>query len=185
MARSAPARIVSSRAAHLWDALGRAYDRLGLGEAAGSDPVFRDLVLARIVEPTSKLDSLRVLDEVGVAGVSYATLKRRLPTYATTGWRTGLAKACAAHAALGPTSLVLYDVSVRHEALVVRVEVRDHHRGRGRSRGCEAGGSLTGETTGRAGAALTKPWRASTAGWRGHGERVEEVYARNRRHHLS
>ena len=28
--------------------------------------MFRDLVLARIIEPTSKLDSLRVLDEVGV-----------------------------------------------------------------------------------------------------------------------
>lgn len=107
----APARIVSSRAGHLWDALERAYDSLGLGEAAGSDPVFRDLVLARIVEPTSKFDSLRVLGEVGVPTGSYATLKRRLPTYATTEWRGGLAKACAAHAALGPTSLVLYDVS--------------------------------------------------------------------------
>jgi hypothetical protein len=63
------------------------------------------------VEPTSKFDSLRVLAEVGVPAVSYATVKRRLPAYADADWRAELAKACAAHAALGPASLVLYDVS--------------------------------------------------------------------------
>jgi hypothetical protein len=36
--------------------------------------VFRHLVLARIIEPASKLDSLRVLGEAGVAPPSYATL---------------------------------------------------------------------------------------------------------------
>ena len=108
------ARIVSSRAGHLWDALLRAYEVLGLDEAAGSDAVFRDLVLARIVEPTSKFDSLRVLAEVGVPAVSYSTVKRRLPAYAEASWRQELAKACAAHAALGPASLVLYDVSTLH-----------------------------------------------------------------------
>ena len=108
---AAPARIVSSRAGHLWDALVRAYDALGFGGATEADGVFRDLVLARIIEPTSKVDSLRVLEEVGVPTVSYATVKRRLPAYAEASWRAELAKACAAHAALGPASLVLYDVS--------------------------------------------------------------------------
>jgi Transposase DDE domain len=84
---------------------------LGLDRAAGGDEVFRDLVLARIIEPVSKLDSLRVLEEAGVAPVSYATLKRRLPAYAKDAWRRKLAAACAAHARLGPASLVLYDVS--------------------------------------------------------------------------
>jgi hypothetical protein len=95
----------------LWDALCRAYDVLGFDEAAGGDEVFRQLVLARIIEPTSKRDSLRVLEEVGVQPASYATLKRRLPGYATQSRRAGLAAACARHAALGPASLVLYDVS--------------------------------------------------------------------------
>ena len=53
--------------------------------------------------------------------------------FAKPAWRQALAAACAAHAVLGPASLVLYDVSVRHEALVVRVGVRDHHRGARRS----------------------------------------------------
>ena len=74
-----PLAITSSRMGHLWDALGHAYDALGFEEAAGGDEVFRQLVLARIIEPTSKLDSLRVLDEAGVDPPSYATLKRRLP----------------------------------------------------------------------------------------------------------
>jgi hypothetical protein len=70
---SAPLPITASRAAHLWDALCHAYDVLGFDEAAGADEVFRQLVLARIIEPTSKADSLRVLDETGVAAASYNT----------------------------------------------------------------------------------------------------------------
>jgi hypothetical protein len=73
--------------------------------------VFRQLVCARIIEPTSKQDSLRVLDETGVAGPSYPTLNRRLPVFAKAGFRQALSEACADHAALGPASLVLYDVS--------------------------------------------------------------------------
>jgi hypothetical protein len=110
-AGSGPLEIVSSRVGHLWDALCRSYDALGFDEAAGGDEVFRRLVLARIIEPTSKQDSLRVLEEVGVSSASYPTVNRRLPVYATKQWRQGLAAACAAHAALGPASLVLYDVS--------------------------------------------------------------------------
>jgi hypothetical protein len=106
-----PLTIVGSRAGHLWNALSTVYDALGLGEAAGGDEVFQALVLARIIEPTSKLDSLRVLDEVGVPGPSYATVRRRLPAYATEAFNARLAAACAAHAALGPASLILYDVS--------------------------------------------------------------------------
>jgi hypothetical protein len=106
-----PLPITSSRMGWLLDALSRAYEVLGLGRAAGGDEVFRDLVLARIIEPVSKLDSVRVLEEAGVAPASYATLKRRLPVYAKEAFRQKLSAACAAHAGLGPASLCLYDVS--------------------------------------------------------------------------
>jgi hypothetical protein len=106
-----PLPITSSRMGHLLDALTRGYDVLGFGLATGKDEVFRQLVLARIIEPASKLDSLRVLEEAGVVPASYATLKRRLPAYAKASWRQKLSAACAAHARLGPASLVLYDVS--------------------------------------------------------------------------
>ena len=78
--------IVSSRPAHLWQALCRAYQVLGLDSAAGGDEVFRDLALARIIEPTSKADSLRVLAEAGVEPVSYRTLTRHLPYFTKVSW---------------------------------------------------------------------------------------------------
>jgi len=96
---------------HLLGALAHGYRVLGFGDATSGDEVFAQLVLARIIEPASKLDSLRVLAEAGLAAASYRTVKRRLPEYATAPWRAGLSAACAAHAGLGPASLVLYDVS--------------------------------------------------------------------------
>ncbi len=69
-AEQGPLPITGSRMAHLWDALERAYVAVGLQAATGADTVFRDLVLARIIEPTSKLDSLRVLTETGVPPAS-------------------------------------------------------------------------------------------------------------------
>lgn len=78
---SEPLPITSSRSAHLWDALRRGYEVLGFDGAAGDDEAFRQLVLARIIEPTSKADSLRVLEETGVGAPPYPTLNRRLPVY--------------------------------------------------------------------------------------------------------
>jgi len=109
--RPGPLPVTSSRMSHLVDALERGYRVLGFGDAAGGDEVFRHLVLAQIIEPVSKLDSLRVLEEAGLAPASCRNLKRRLPAYAEQEWRQRLSAACAAHAGLGPASLVLYDVS--------------------------------------------------------------------------
>jgi hypothetical protein len=106
-----PLPITAARMGHLWDALCTAYDAIGFGQAAGGDEVFRHLVLARIIEPTSKLDSLRVLDEAGIVAVSYPTVNRRLRVYSTDRWRERLAAACARHAGLGPATLVLFDVT--------------------------------------------------------------------------
>jgi hypothetical protein len=106
-----PLPITASRMDCLLGALEHAYRTLGFDRAAGGDEVFRDLVLARIIEPVSKLDSLRVLEEAGVAAASYRTVKRRLAVYAQGSWRQQISAACAAHARLGRASLVLYDVS--------------------------------------------------------------------------
>ena len=106
--------ITASRMGRLWDALDHAYTLLGFDAATEGDEVFRDLVLARIIEPTSKLDTPRVLEEVGVDTASYPTITRRLPVYATDSFRQALSAACCAHAGLGPASLVLYDVSTLH-----------------------------------------------------------------------
>ncbi len=110
----APLEIVATRSAHLWEALCAAYRVLGFDSATGGDEVFRDLVGARIIEPTSKVDALRVLEETGVESAAYRTLKRRLPVFAKPEFRQALSAACAAHAQLSPASLVLYDVTTLH-----------------------------------------------------------------------
>ncbi|VBA62331.1 hypothetical protein LAUMK41_05722 [Mycobacterium attenuatum] len=106
-----PLQIVGSRAAYLWDALCHSYRALGFDWVLDGDEVLRDLVCARIIEPTSKSDSLRVLAETGVGSASYRTIKRRLPRIAEPVVRQALSAACAKHAALGPATLVLYDVT--------------------------------------------------------------------------
>jgi hypothetical protein len=106
-----PLPIISSQMGCLVDALSRGYEVLSLAAATGGDEVFRQLVLARIIEPVSKLDSLRVLEEAGVPPVPYRTVTRRLRVFAEDSWRQQISAACAAHAGLGPASLVLYDCS--------------------------------------------------------------------------
>lgn len=182
----AGAVVEAKRSALLWDVLCGAYEALGLGEATGGDEAFRQMVLARLVEPTSKEQVPQVISGLGVQPASRRTLFRSLARCASNEWRAGIQAACLSHVTgRGDLSLCLYDVTVRREALVVRVGVRDLHLAACRGGWLVAGGSLTGETPGRVGAALTKPWYASTTGWCARGERFAEVYARNRCHHLS
>jgi hypothetical protein len=104
------ARIAESRSALLWGALEAAWGALGFDEAVG-DEVFKKLALARVVEPTSKLDSIRVLGELGVAAPSYSTIQRRLRQCVREGWRGALEDACAAHADVAGLRFCLYDVT--------------------------------------------------------------------------
>jgi hypothetical protein len=103
--------ITSSRMGRLLDAVAAVYRQLGLDKACGGDVVFEQLVTARIIEPTSKQDASRVLAEAGMRALSYRTVKRRLPVFARPEWRDRLSGACTAAAALGPSALVLYDVT--------------------------------------------------------------------------
>lgn len=103
--------ITRMRMGPLIDALTRIYKALGFDDATGDDEVFYQQVIARLVEPTSKYDSLRVIEEIGLDPVSYATVKRRLPRYAAKEFQAGLCRALAARADLGPHALVLFDVS--------------------------------------------------------------------------
>ena len=72
-------------------------------------------MLARIVEPTSKADSVRVLDEPGIAHASLRTMFRCLSRAGAGDYRDRIATACFTHAAArGDVSLCLYDVTTLH-----------------------------------------------------------------------
>lgn len=84
---------------------------MGFGQAIG-DRAFEQLVLARIVEPASKTDTIRILDELGVEHASLRTMFTTLQRCATQDYRSWLAKACFTYASRsGDLSLVLYDVT--------------------------------------------------------------------------
>lgn len=103
-------RVLNSCNGLLYDALAGIYASLGF-DAVGDD-VFRDLVIARVVEPTSLLDVDRVLAEMGRTSASLSTRKRTLRRARTGGYRDQIAAACFAHArTAGDVSLVLYDVT--------------------------------------------------------------------------
>jgi hypothetical protein len=105
-----PGMITSKRSELLWKVLTSAYARLGFGVVG--DDAFEQLVLARIVEPTSKADSVRVLTELGVEPASLRTMFRSLQRAQAGDYRSQIAKACFDHAAAnGDVSLVLYDVT--------------------------------------------------------------------------
>ena len=73
------APIASNRVGVLLEALEAAWKAVGLDGLDGADEVFRQLVTAGLIEPTSKQDSLRLLAEAGLSPVSYATVERHLP----------------------------------------------------------------------------------------------------------
>lgn len=102
--------ITGRRHVVLWQVLTQAYARLGFDMVG--DAAFAQLVLARIVEPTSKADSLRVLDELGVEHASLRTMFRTLKRAGAGKYRDQVATACFAHASRsGDLSLCLYDVT--------------------------------------------------------------------------
>ena len=103
--------VTGSRSRVLWEVLEGAYRRLGF-HAVVDDDVFMKLVLARVVEPTSKTDTIRVLDELGVEAPGLRTIWRTLARCVEQDWRGKLATAAYAHATRhGQLKLVLYDVT--------------------------------------------------------------------------
>lgn len=85
-----------SRSGLLWDALSGAYQALGFDALA--DEVFASLVIARLIEPTSKADTIRILTEVGVLAPHENTLYNCLARCLERDYRSQIATACWAHA---------------------------------------------------------------------------------------
>jgi hypothetical protein len=108
--RVAAPKVLGTCSRLLFDVLAEVYD--GLGFAVVGDETFRDLVIARIVEPTSILDTGRVLTDLGKPTASEKTMRRTLSRCGTRGYREAIATACFNHAmSKGDVSLCLYDVT--------------------------------------------------------------------------
>jgi hypothetical protein len=107
------ARVVSWSGQVLWDVLGDAYEPLGFDVI--KDDAFRTVVLARLVEPTSKADTIRVLGDLGVKAPHLNTLFAALKRCNDRDYRAAISKACVRHSARsGMGAMVMYDVTTLH-----------------------------------------------------------------------
>src|SRR5690625_2953603 len=121
---TADKKVTGSASRLLVDAIGACYDRLGFS-AQVADEAFFQMVLARLVEPTSKRDSLRVLGELGVEAVHRNTFFNALKRAQDRDYRGRIAQACFEHSvATTGMSLLLYDVTT----LYFEAEKEDDYR---------------------------------------------------------
>lgn len=124
--------VEDSRSELLWQVVTGGYRQLGFDTVA--DEVFESLVAARVIEPTSKADTLRVLADVGVPVPHENTLYKCLARCVARDYRSQVATACWKHAnAEGPVGLVMYDLTTLHfevtdEDRLRRVGMSKEHR---------------------------------------------------------
>ncbi|MDD2234536.1 MAG: hypothetical protein PHZ11_08070 [Desulfitobacteriaceae bacterium] len=121
-------RLEKSYSALLWDTLSSVYDKLKF-ESIG-DLVFKQLVLARIIEPTSKLDTIRVLANLNLDAPSNSGIHRCLCNIIDEGYREHLSEACFRYVKPAALGLVLYDVTT----LYFEIQKEDEYRKAGLSK---------------------------------------------------
>jgi hypothetical protein len=121
-------KIKRSFSALLWNTLREQYDQLGFTRL--EDEVFEVLCIARIVEPTSKQDSLRVLADLGVGHLDQNKLYRCLAKAANLDYRKTISQACFDHVQGRGLTLLLYDVTT----LYFEVQKEDDYRKSGLSK---------------------------------------------------
>jgi len=112
----------------LYDVLADLCHRLGLGILA--DETFMQLVIARIIEPTSKLDTIRVLDELGVDAPSNSAIHRCLRRIIDDDYREQVSSCLLESASAHSLTLLLYDVTT----LYFEVQKEDEYRRSGLSK---------------------------------------------------
>jgi hypothetical protein len=112
----------------LLQVLSEQYNLLGFNQL--KDEIFAYLCIARIVEPTSKLDSLRVLSELGVSRLDRNQLYRCLGQVIPQNYRGIVTDQCFAHAVAKGISLILYDVTT----LYFETPEEDNYRKSGMSK---------------------------------------------------
>ena len=91
--------VESGRSGLLWDVLHGACARLGPGGAAGGDRAFEQMVVARLIEPTSKADTPGALSEIGWPDPAHRnTPQAALARAQQRGYREAISQALFEHA---------------------------------------------------------------------------------------
>jgi hypothetical protein len=112
----------------LWNTMREEYNKVGFTRL--NDEVFEALCITRIVEPTSKIDSLRVLADLGVASIDQNKLYRCLAKVTNLDYRRQISQACFEHVQGRDLTLLLYDVTT----LYFEIPKEDEYRKPGMSK---------------------------------------------------
>jgi len=103
------AKLLKTCSELLWNTLGDVYNSLGFSFI--DDDVFRQLVLTRIIEPASKLDTIRILNGLGVDAPSNTSIHRCLRRIIDNRYRDIISNICFKHCSASSLTFVLYDVT--------------------------------------------------------------------------
>lgn len=120
--------IKQSFSALLWSTLQEQYRLLGFNQL--NDEVFEALCLSRIIEPTSKLDSIRVMADMGMEPNDRNKLYRCLAKAADQNYREIISQSCFEHIRGNELALILYDVTT----LYFEIQKEDDYRKPGLSK---------------------------------------------------
>ena len=121
-------KLRQSSSTFLFQILNDQYQKLRFGQIEDSD--FANLCIARIVEPTSKLDSLRVLADLGINDLNKDRLYRCLEKVIKNDYRKTISQLCFDRVSDQNLSLVLYDVTT----LYFEIQKEDSYRKPGLSK---------------------------------------------------
>src|SRR3989339_881315 len=121
-------KLKQSYSSLLFHILNNQYQQLGFSLLEDLD--FANLCIARIVEPTSKLDSLRVLADLGIGTVDRNRLYRCLQRVIDKDYQKTISQLCFDHVTGDNLNLVLYDVTT----LYFEVQKEDGYRKPGLSK---------------------------------------------------
>lgn len=116
--------IVSSYSLYLYQLLSSVYDRLGFG----GDPLIRDLVIARLYQPSSKRETSQILSDVFAKDYSLATIYRHLKKAMSKGLKRQYQNALIKFAKdelHDDLRLVFYDVTTLAFATQTKTKLKD------------------------------------------------------------
>lgn len=122
-------RTLSSVSRLLWEILEMAYERIGFSQVR--DAAFKQLVFARIVEPTTKADTPRVIEQLGVKSFSVPTFHRCLKRIVERDYQDQVCRISFDFATRGGRlALALFDTTTLH----FQTDKTDELRAAGRSK---------------------------------------------------
>ncbi|MDR0822661.1 MAG: IS1634 family transposase [Endomicrobium sp.] len=123
-------RIIQKRAysKYLFESLGEIYDGLKFNEI--KDETFKQMTIARIIEPASKLDTIRILKKLGLEVATNTGIHRSLRRAIEKDYRRIISNRCCERTTINKKTLLLYDVTT----LYFEIDREDEYRKSGYSK---------------------------------------------------